>query len=59
MSTELLEYLARGLVDEPDAVRVERVERDESVGPIPGCADRFEAEVGRSVLAAAGLSHRD
>ena len=28
MSTDLLEYLARGLVDEPDAVRVEREERD-------------------------------
>jgi predicted RNA-binding protein YlqC (UPF0109 family) len=25
---ELLEYLARGLVDNPDEVRVERVERD-------------------------------
>ena len=25
---ELLEYLARQLVDEPDAVRVERVEQD-------------------------------
>ena len=31
MSTELLEYLARGLVDEPDAVRVERVEREDGV----------------------------
>jgi predicted RNA-binding protein YlqC (UPF0109 family) len=27
--SELLEYLARQLVDEPDAVRVERVEEDE------------------------------
>ena len=25
---ELVEYLARGLVDKPDEVRVERVERD-------------------------------
>ena len=31
MSEELLEYLARQLVDEPDAVRVERVERDDAV----------------------------
>ncbi len=28
MSTELVEYLARRLVDEPDAVRVEEIERD-------------------------------
>jgi predicted RNA-binding protein YlqC (UPF0109 family) len=28
MSVELVEYLARRLVDEPDAVRVEEVERD-------------------------------
>lgn len=38
--------------------RVERVELDESVGPVLGCADRFEAEVGRSALLAAGLSHK-
>jgi len=31
LSAELLEYLARGLVDEPDAVRVERFERDDGV----------------------------
>jgi uncharacterized protein len=29
--TELVEFLARGLVDEPDAVRVEREERDDAV----------------------------
>jgi hypothetical protein len=29
--------------------RVERIERDESVGPIPGYADRFAREVGRTV----------
>ena len=29
MSAELLEYLARQLVDEPDAVRVERTEDEE------------------------------
>ena len=28
MSAELVEYLARRLVDDPDAVRVEEVERD-------------------------------
>lgn len=28
---ELLEYLARQLVDEPDAVRVERVEQDDTL----------------------------
>jgi hypothetical protein len=31
LSAELLEYLARGLVDEPDAVRVERVEREDGM----------------------------
>jgi predicted RNA-binding protein YlqC (UPF0109 family) len=29
LSVDLLEYLARGLVDEPDAVRVEREERED------------------------------
>jgi predicted RNA-binding protein YlqC (UPF0109 family) len=28
---ELLDYLARGLVDEPDAVRVEEVEEDDAL----------------------------
>ena len=28
MSVELVEYLARRLVDEPDAVRVDEIERD-------------------------------
>ncbi len=31
MSEQLLEYLARQLVDEPDEVQVERVERDDAV----------------------------
>jgi uncharacterized protein len=31
LSAELLEYLARGLVDEPDAVRVDLVEREDGV----------------------------
>jgi uncharacterized protein len=29
--SDLLEYLAKQLVDEPDAVRVERVEEDDTV----------------------------
>jgi predicted RNA-binding protein YlqC (UPF0109 family) len=31
VSVDLLEFLARGLVDEPDAVRVERAEREDGV----------------------------
>lgn len=31
MSTELLEYLARRLVDDPDAVQIERAEREDEV----------------------------
>jgi uncharacterized protein len=31
MSADLLDYLARQLVDEPDAVRVERVDGDDEV----------------------------
>jgi len=38
--------------------RVERVERDESVGGLEGIGDRFRRETGRSVLEAAGLSSR-
>lgn len=38
--------------------RVERVERDETVGGLEGIADRFRRETGRSVLEAAGLSSR-
>jgi hypothetical protein len=34
--------------------RVERIERDESVGPIPSCAERFEREVGQPVTQAMG-----
>lgn len=35
--------------------RVERVERDETVGPVPGYADRFAREVGRSVKEVLGF----
>jgi hypothetical protein len=38
--------------------RVERVERDETVGDLEGIADRFRRETGRTVLEAAGLSSR-
>lgn len=35
--------------------RVERMERDETTGPITGYADRFRREVGRSVREVLGL----
>ena len=35
--------------------RVERMEKDETVGPIPSYSARFEREVGRSVLAVLGI----
>jgi hypothetical protein len=35
--------------------RLERVERDESLGPVSGFADRFEREVGRSVSEVMGF----
>jgi len=35
--------------------RVERMEKDETIGPIPSYADRFFREVGRSVEEALGL----
>jgi len=38
--------------------RVERLERDETVGDLEGIADRFRRETGREVLEAAGLSRR-
>ena len=38
--------------------RVERLERDETVGGLEGIADRFRRETGRSILDAAGLSSR-
>jgi hypothetical protein len=38
--------------------RVERVERDETVGGLEGMADRFRRETGRSLLEAAGFSSR-
>jgi len=38
--------------------RIERMERDATVGGIEGIADRFRRETGRSILEAAGLSSR-
>jgi hypothetical protein len=38
--------------------RVERVERDESVGDLEGLADRFRRLTGRDLLEAAGLRSR-
>jgi hypothetical protein len=35
--------------------RVERMERDETAGPIESLADRFQRQVGRSVLDVMGL----
>jgi hypothetical protein len=35
--------------------RVERVEEDETMGPIESYADRFRRQVGQSVLEAAGI----
>ncbi len=38
--------------------RLERLERDEAVGPLPSYADRFEREVGRTVFESLGLPPR-
>jgi len=38
--------------------RVERMERDETMGGIEGIADRFRRETGRSIAEVAGLSSR-
>jgi hypothetical protein len=35
--------------------RLERMERDETVGPLASYADRFHREVGRTVFDVAGL----
>jgi uncharacterized protein len=61
---ELVEYLARGLVDNPDEVRVERIERDgvvvlelrvaaEDVGKVIGRQGRI-ARALRTVVRASG-----
>ncbi len=38
--------------------RVERMERDETIGGLEGFADRFRRETGRTLVSAAGLSSR-
>jgi hypothetical protein len=38
--------------------RIERLEKDETVGGLEGIADRFRRETGRSVRAAAGFGPR-
>jgi uncharacterized protein len=67
--TELLEYLARQLVDEPDAVRVEQVERDgdvvlqlhvapDDVGKVIGRSGRI-ARALRTVVRASAARQRE
>jgi uncharacterized protein len=66
---ELLDYLARQLVDEPDAVRVETVERDdtlvlqlyvakEDVGKVIGRQGRIARALRTVVRASAARSDR-
>jgi predicted RNA-binding protein YlqC (UPF0109 family) len=68
LSEQLLEYLARQLVDEPDAVRVETVERDDAlvlqlhvapddVGKVIGRQGRM-ARALRTVVRAGGTGRR-
>ena len=68
MNGDIVEYLARRLVDEPDAVRVEEVERDgdlvlqlhvakDDVGKVIGRQGRI-ARALRSVVRAGGARQR-
>ena len=67
MPAELVEYLARQLVDEPDAVRVEQIERDgalvlelhvaeDDVGKVIGRGGRI-ARALRTVVRACAVRH--
>lgn len=67
--SELLEYLARGLVDDPDAVRVETVEREgalvlqlhvakDDVGKVIGRQGRIARALRSIVRASAARSNR-
>ncbi len=67
--TEIVEYLARRLVDEPDAVRVEEVERDgatvielhvakDDVGKVIGRQGRIARALRTVVRASASRSDR-
>ena len=69
MVTDLLEDLARRLVDEPDAVRVEREERDDAVvlrlhvakddvGKVIGRQGRIARALRQVVRAAAGRQRK-
>ena len=69
MSADLLDYLARQLVDEPDAVRVEQVEDDDAlvlrlhvapddVGKVIGRKGRI-ARALRTVVRASGTRSRE
>ena len=69
MVTDLLEDLARRLVDEPDAVRVEREERDDvivlrlyvakdDVGKVIGRQGRIARALRQVVRAAAGRQRK-
>ena len=68
MSAELVEYLARRLVDEPDAVRVEEIERDgdrilqlhvakDDVGKVIGRQGRIARALRAIVRASGARSH--
>jgi predicted RNA-binding protein YlqC (UPF0109 family) len=68
MGAELVEYLARRLVDEPDAVRVDEVEQDgdtvlrlhvakDDVGKVIGRQGRI-ARALRTVVRASAARHR-
>ena len=69
MSVELVEYLARRLVDEPDAVRVEEVEREgdlvielhvapDDVGKVIGRQGRIVRALRQVIRAAATRERR-
>ena len=69
MTKDLVEYLARRLVDDPDAVRVEEVERDgelvlelhvaaDDVGKVIGRQGRIARALRTVVRAAAARSDR-
>ena len=68
MSAEIVEYLARRLVDEPDAVRVEEVEREgetiiqlhvapDDVGKVIGRQGRIARALRTVVRASAARRH--
>jgi hypothetical protein len=69
LAEQLLETLARRLVDDPDAVRVEREERDDvvvlrlyvaedDIGQVIGRQGRIARSLRQVVRAAAGRQHK-